>query len=65
MLRNALPDNVKDARNVQNFKYEPKHKEITELKTTTFIKGTTVTRDKDLKSTYIMNNFEHNYVTLH
>ena len=50
VLWNALPDTVKDAKNIQIFKYELKNKAITELKTTTFIKGTTVTRNKDLKN---------------
>ena len=50
VLWNALPDTVKDAKNIKIFKYDLKHKAQTELKTTTFIKGTTVTRNKDLKN---------------
>ena len=41
VLWNVLLDTVKDAMNIQNFKYELKNKVITELKTTTFTKGTT------------------------
>ena len=47
VLWNALPETVKEAKNIKNFKYKLKNKATTELKTTTFIKGITVTRNKD------------------
>ena len=64
VLWNALLDNVKDAKNIQNFKYELKSIAISELKTTNFITGTTVTGNKDLKIIYIINNFKPNNFNL-
>ena len=50
VLWNALPEIVKEAKNIKNFKYKLKTEATTELKTTTFIKGTTVTRNKDFEN---------------
>ncbi len=61
VMWNALPDTVKNAKEL--FQYHLKHKAKMELKTTTFIEGTKVTRNRDLKITFIINNFEPKDIT--